>query len=78
MICSSFPPEQCNAVEVVLASITLDHVMARSPLNLINTRRSVLHLAKGDLEKIEYYAKRAKEDFRDVIYWASEEQKAKE
>jgi hypothetical protein len=32
--------------------------------------RCVVHLAKGDLSKLETYIENAKYDWRDVIYWA--------
>lgn len=54
-----------------LNSITLDHVMANSRKNLKKTRTAVLHLSKGDLNKLGEYVEAAKIDFRDVIYWAS-------
>jgi hypothetical protein len=32
--------------------------------------RCIVHLAKGDLSKLESYIENAKYDWRDVIYWA--------
>jgi hypothetical protein len=32
--------------------------------------RCIVHLAKGDLGKLETYIQSAKYDWRDVIYWA--------
>ncbi|HTR29404.1 MAG TPA: hypothetical protein VMH27_09035 [Puia sp.] len=32
--------------------------------------RCIVHLAKGDLSKLETYIENAKYDWRDVIYWA--------
>jgi hypothetical protein len=54
-----------------LQSITLQHVMAESQFNLDNTWFAILKLAKGDLNELRSLVKAAKEDFRDVIYWAT-------
>jgi hypothetical protein len=32
--------------------------------------RCIVHLAKGDLSKLDTYIENAKYDWRDVIYWA--------
>ena len=53
-----------------LESITLKHVMAESQTNLDNTWNSILHLSKGDLSELGHMVEAAKQDFRDVIYWA--------
>lgn len=57
-----------------LASITLQDVMAESEQNLLNTRLAVLKLAKGSIDDLDYYIKSAKNDFRDVIYWATQQE----
>lgn len=57
-----------------LGSITLDHVMAASQSNLDRTRLSIIQLSNGDIDKLRYYVAAAKKDFRDVIYWASQEE----
>jgi hypothetical protein len=67
-----FKPEDRPLVIQQLESITLDHVMAASESNLLNTRRAVLEISKGDTALLEHYVGCAKKDFRDVIYWASE------
>jgi hypothetical protein len=36
--------------------------------------RSVVFLAHGDLERLEHYVGRAREDWRDVVFWAEYEQ----
>mgnify|MGYP003571226529 FL=1 len=77
MIERHFSPDDVNEVRAALLSITLDHVMARSETNLFNARRAVLNLSKGELDKVRHYAKRAKEDFRDVIYWEGLENDAR-
>lgn len=59
----------------LLSSLTLNHVMAQSEENLRNTRLAVLHLSKGDLNAVKNYVDAAKKDFRDVIYWATLEDK---
>ena len=60
-----------------LNSITLDHVMANSKVNLDNTRSAILQLSKGNLPKLISLVEAAKIDFRDVIYWASLENEKK-
>jgi len=56
-----------------LESITLEHVMAESQTNLDNTWNSILQLSKGDLSELGHMVEAAKADFRDVIYWAGQE-----
>ena len=73
MIETQFAEADRENVIAALSSITVDDVMARSEDNLFNTRRAVLQLSQGDREQIKYYVDCAKQDFRDVIYWASEE-----
>lgn len=53
-----------------LESITLDHVMADSEYNLLNTRLAVVQLSNGDMNELIAMTKAAKTDFRDVISWA--------
>ena len=67
--------EESSKVLELLSSITLEDVMAESEYNLRNARFSILYLAKGNFEDLVYYVGRAKQDFRDVIYWAIEENK---
>jgi hypothetical protein len=54
-----------------LESITLEHVMAESQTNLDNTLHAVLKLCEGDISVLRALVVAAKQDFRDVIYWAS-------
>ena len=54
-----------------LESITPKHVMAESQQNLDNTQRAILKLSHGSLSELRSLVKTAKQDFRDVIYWAS-------
>ena len=56
----------------LLLSVTLDHVMAESKYNLLNTRISILSIANGEVSQVENYVDCAKRDFRDVIMWAIE------
>jgi len=63
-------PEQTIAL-AEMESITLQHVMAQSQTNLNNTWLAILKLSKGDLAELKSLVKAAKEDFRDVIYWAA-------
>ena len=67
-----FGSERDDALEE-LQSITLNHVMAQSQFNLDNTWSAVLQLASGDLSRLREMVAAAKTDFRDVIYWASQE-----
>lgn len=54
-----------------LETITLHHVMAQSQSNLDNTYKAILDLSNGDARMVGQYVEVAKDDFRDVIYWAS-------
>ncbi len=47
--------------------------MAESEENLSNTRLAILQLAKGNLEKVVDLTAQAKVDFRDIIYWLSQD-----
>ena len=76
LIDSTFAAAEREEVISALDSITLDHVMARCETNLYNTRHAVLQLSHGNLKDLKYYVDRARQDFRDVIYWAGEEQQS--
>lgn len=67
-----FPPEQIEKALEELEQITLDHVMARSEFNLLNTRKAVVILSEGNLTDLTEYKNAALKDFRDVILWASQ------
>lgn len=67
-----YPAEQQEEVLSLLSSIGLDHVMAESEINLLNTRLAVLHIAVGKIDDLGHYVNAAKTDFRDVILWALE------
>lgn len=54
-----------------LTSITLQHVMAQSQINLDNTWQAILDLCQGNLQELQRLVAAAKLDFRDVIYWAT-------
>ena len=71
IIDSEFPASDQEFVRAQLESVTLHHVMAQSETNLCNTRMAILKLSEGDSSKVQKYVGCAKEDFRDVIYWAS-------
>ncbi|MDN3474296.1 hypothetical protein [Pseudoalteromonas sp. APC 3355] len=62
--------QEANALEE-LNSITLQHVMAESQMNLDNTWSAIIKLSKGDLQELTRLTECAKKDFRDVVYWAS-------
>lgn len=76
-IAEDYPKQDQWLVHKQLASITLDHVTARSQLNLDNTKLAVLKLARGDLDELIYLVECAKVDFRDVLLWASKQDKPK-
>jgi len=67
-----FSPEHHARVIAELSSVTVTHVMAQSEQNLEATRLAILKLANGDMTKVTEYTQRAKNDFRDVIWWADE------
>lgn len=69
-VAAEFAADERDVVLAELGSITLDHVMARSPRNLFNTRLAVLTLAAGDLDALAEAVAAARLDFRDVILWA--------
>jgi hypothetical protein len=58
-----------------LSTITVNHVMAESEINLNNTRLAILKLAKGNIQDVSEFTKAAKIDFRDVIMWSMQESK---
>lgn len=58
-----------------LSTITLQHVMAESEINLNNTRLAILKLAKVNIQDVSEFTKAAKIDFRDVIMWSMQESK---
>lgn len=72
---STFAANNHSEVVQLLESITPADVMAQSEENLRNTRLAVLYLSKGELTQLKEYTEAAKRDFRDVIYWATLEQK---
>lgn len=67
--------EEIDKAEVtdLLASVEARHVMDESEYNLLSVRFAILRLAKGDLDEIRRLTEAAKVDFRDVIYWASQQ-----
>lgn len=73
IISQSFKEDDRNLAIKELSSITLSHVMAESESNLKNTYLSILRLSKGDINELKRLVECAKQDFRDVIYWASME-----
>jgi hypothetical protein len=68
-----FSEKEASQVLSELQKISLPDVMAQSEKNLLNTHLAVLQLAKGNLHHVSNYVCCAKKDFRDVIFWASEE-----
>jgi hypothetical protein len=71
IIIENFLPEDQDKVIAALTSITLKHVMAESQNNLDNTWLSIIQLSKGNPTEVDHLVEVAKEDFRNVIYWAS-------
>jgi hypothetical protein len=70
-IIADFIESEQTAALNELQSITLQHVMAESQFNLDNTLFAILKLSKGNLNELRSLVEAAKEDFRDVIYWAT-------
>ena len=70
-VLNDFDLKDHKEVQLELSSITLDHVMANSNDNLHKTRAAVLQLSRGDLNELKRLVSSAREDFRNVIYWAS-------
>ncbi len=73
IIDKDFNKDDKEIVVKCLSSIELKHVMASSKYNLLNTRHSILYLAKGRIDDVIFLVKRAKIDFRDVVMWATQE-----
>ena len=71
IIHANFTTANQQLVKDELLSLELKHVMADSEYNLNNTRLSILFLSKQDINEVVKLTARAKEDFRDVIYWAT-------
>lgn len=67
-----FPETEHRIALALLEQITLEHVMAESQHNLDNTHTAVLLLSQGNMNALKENVKAAKQDFRDVIYWASQ------
>lgn len=70
-ISENFLPGDQDHVIAALTSITLKHVMAESQTNLDNTWLSIIQLSKGNPAEVDKLVTVAKNDFRNVIYWAS-------
>jgi hypothetical protein len=66
-----FDEHDLELVVSELESVTLEHVMAGSQVNLDNTWVAILQLSKGNLSELGRLVDAAKLDFRDVIYWAA-------
>ena len=68
-----FSERDASQVLNELRRISLDDGIGGSEDNLRNTHMAILKLAKGDLDQVCNYVESARKDFRDVIYWASED-----
>ena len=68
-----FSERDASQVLNELRRISLDDGIGGSGDNLRNTHMAILKLAKGDLDQVCNYVESARKDFRDVIYWASED-----
>jgi len=66
-----FPPGQQIDVISALNRLGLKDVMAESQYNLDNTLSAILQLSKGNIADVYSLVEAAKNDFRDVIYWAT-------
>ena len=73
LVNQQFPEREASRVLSELDKLSLDHVLSRQPTNLRNTHLAILKLAKGDPGEVCNYVESAQKDFRDVIFWASEE-----
>lgn len=70
----------------VVELVDRDYVGSDRPavLQLLETveedrvRRAVLLLAKGDLVTLEHYVEVAKVDFRDLLFWAEQPERAEQ
>ena len=74
LVNQQFSEREASLALYELQKISLSTVMGQSETNLHNTHLAILKLAKGDLEELSKYVESARKDFRDVIFWASEEQ----
>jgi hypothetical protein len=73
LVNSTFPLEERDFVLGELNSLTVNDVMKKSEKNLLNAHMAILKLSDGDASQISRYVTCAKKDFRDVIYWASDQ-----
>jgi len=72
LVNSSFSLDERKHVLNELAKLSLDDVMAESENNLLNTLTAILQLSEGSLPQVIHYVSCAEDDFRNVIYWASD------
>jgi hypothetical protein len=73
LVNSSFSLDERKLVLDELAKLSLDDVMAKSENNLLNTLTAILQLSEGSLSQVAHFVSCAKDDFRNVIYWASDQ-----
>ncbi len=72
IIKKQFKQTEVDRVIEILSSLELKEVWD-SAYNLKNCQLSILKLAKGSIDEVTELTKAAKIDFRDVIYWATEQ-----
>lgn len=63
-IARDFPPGEWEGVESLLAQYPIEHGESE------RVQTAILDLAKGNKEKVAHYAEAARQDYRDVLYWA--------
>ena len=74
IINNDYSEENRKTITDYLLTIKLSEVWD-SNYNLENTLLSILYLANGNIDIVIELTEKAKKDFRDVIYWATEKQK---
>ena len=72
MIEQNFSESVVMRAKEILNTITTKNVTAHSKENQRNTQIAVIKLASGSIEKLSHYVECAQKDFRDVIYWSTE------
>ena len=73
LVNQQFPEREASRVLSELDKLSQDHALSLQPINLRNTHLAILKLAKGDFNQVCNYVGSAQKDFRDVIFWASDQ-----
>lgn len=64
-----------DQIKETFENLASEDEMTNSEANLSNTVHAILKLAKGNMVELRRLTECAKVDFRDVLYWASLENK---